>query len=331
MKSSAHPNFYTDLALETCEQLADETPNNLNGVTMNVEQDEEHPITTTWVKITNPEGELAMGKPIGNYITIESPLIKESDPLAHEKISRLLAQKLGELHPLPQDALILVVGLGNWQVTPDALGPLVCEKMLVTRHLQEIMPPELQGRVRPVCALRPGVMGLTGIETAEIILGVTQRIAPSLIIAIDALAARRTARVNATIQISDTGINPGAGLGNKRVSINEKSVGVPVVAIGVPTVVDAATLVNDTMDNIIHALKNAAPKGEAFFNMLENMEGEERYTLIREVLDPEAGNMFVTPKEVDAVMGRLAHVIAGALNMALHPGVTAEDVNRYLN
>jgi spore protease len=234
---------------------------------------------------------------------------------------------------LPPDAAILVVGLGNWQVTPDALGPLVCEKMLVTRHLQEIMPPELQGRVRSVSALRPGVMGLTGIETAEIILGVTRRIQPSLIIAIDALAARRTSRINTTVQISDTGINPGAGLGNKRTPINHKSVGVPVIALGVPTVVDAATLVNDTMDRLLQAMAKSVPQeqGDAFYNLLDNMEGDERYALICEILDPEAGNMFVTPKEVDAVIGRLAHVIASALNIALHPGITMKDVNRYLN
>jgi spore protease len=331
MKHSARPNYYTDLALENCEQLKSESDDGLNGVEITTEEDEEQGITVTWVAITNQWGAESMGKPIGNYITLESRAMKESDPTAHEEISKILARKLGKLHPLPKDATILVVGLGNWQVTPDALGPLICEKILVTRHLQDIMPPELQGRVRAVSALRPGVMGLTGVETAEIILGVTKRIKPDLIIAIDALAARRTSRINTTVQISDTGINPGAGLGNKRTPINHTSVGVPVIAIGVPTVVDAATLVNDTMDNIINAIAAAAPEGLQLFDTLKNMEGEERYHLIKEILDPEAGNMFVTPKEVDAVVGRLAHVIASALNIALHPGVTAADVNRYLN
>ncbi|MCL2202977.1 MAG: GPR endopeptidase [Defluviitaleaceae bacterium] len=331
MKSSTRPNIYTDLALENCEQLHSESDDALNGIEITTEEESQQGITVTWVKITNEAGAQSMGKPVGNYITLESAAMKESDPPAHEEISKILARKLGELFPLPPNATILVVGLGNWQVTPDALGPQVCEKMLVTRHLQEIMPHELQGRVRSVSALRPGVMGITGIETAEIILGVTRRITPDLIIAIDALAARKTARVNTTIQISDTGINPGAGLGNKRTPINRESVGIPVIAIGVPTVVDAATLVNDTMDNLLHALKNAASQSDVFFDMLDNMAGDERYALIKEILDPEAGNMFVTPKEVDAVITRLAHIIASALNMALHPGITPEDVNRYLN
>jgi spore protease len=331
MKATAKTNFYTDLALENCEQLQNESSDAPNGVEVSVEQDEAQGITVTWVEITNDEGASSIGKPIGNYITLESPTMKESDPQAHERISKIIAGKLGKLRPLEKDAAILVVGLGNWQVTPDALGPQVCEKILVTRHLQETMPPELQGRVRPVSALRPGVMGLTGIETAEIILGVTRRVQPDLIIAIDALAARKTARINATIQISDTGINPGAGLGNKRTPINRETVGVPVIAIGVPTVVDAATLVNDAVDNMLCALRQSLPKEDAFINTLNDMEDGERYALFKEILDPEAGNMFVTPKEVDAVIARLAHIIASALNIALHPGITAEDVNRYLN
>ncbi|MCL2499608.1 MAG: GPR endopeptidase [Defluviitaleaceae bacterium] len=324
------PNYYTDLALETCEQLQSES-GELNGVEVTSEEHESHGITVTWVRIADETGVKAMGKPIGNYITLESPSMKESDPQAHEEISKIIARKLGILHPLRDDACILVVGLGNWQVTPDALGPQVCERMLVTRHLHEAMPRELQGRVRSVSALRPGVMGLTGIETAEIIMGVAKRIRPDLIIAIDALAARKTSRINATIQISDTGINPGAGLGNKRAPINRETVGVPVIAIGVPTVVDAATLVNDTMDHMLRALRQSVSQDDAFINMLDEMGNEERYELIKGVLDPDAGNMFVTPKEVDAVIGRLAHVIASALNIALHPGITAKDVNRYLN
>ncbi|MCL2603303.1 MAG: GPR endopeptidase [Defluviitaleaceae bacterium] len=330
MKTFSRPNFYTDLALENCEALQgeSETP---DGIEVTVEEDEAQGIAVTWVKITNDAGAEAMGKPIGNYITLESPRMKEADPAVHESISKIIARKLGNLHPLQKDASILVVGLGNWQVTPDALGPQVCERMLVTRHLQEAMPRELQGRVRSVSALRPGVMGLTGIETAEIILGVVRHIKPDLIIAVDALAARKTSRVNATIQISDTGINPGAGLGNKRTPINHETVGVPVIAVGVPTVVDAATLVNDTMDTLFHALSAAASENDALINMLNDMENEERYALIKEILDPETGNMFVTPKEVDAVIGRLAQIIASALNIALHPGITARDVNRYLN
>ena len=325
-------NIRTDLALETRELLRDESSGDeINGVEIDVEEDEELGVTVTWVRITNREGAEAMGKPIGNYITLESDALKENDIETHEEIVKIMARKLGQLHKLRKNAAILVIGLGNWNVTPDALGPKVCGKILVTRHVSDDAPEELKGKIRPVSALSPGVMGLTGIETGEVVKGVTEKIKPDLIVAIDALAARRTSRINATIQISDTGINPGAGLGNKRMSLSKETLGVPVIAVGVPTVVDAATIVNDTMDRMLDAMKAAMPKGEAFYDMLSELRDEEKYTFIREILDPYAGNMFVTPKDVDAVINRLAAVIAGALNIALHPGVTAEDVNRYLS
>ena len=226
-------NFRTDLALEMHESQEGE----LSGVEITTEEDDELGITVTWVEITDENGAAAMGKPIGNYVTLESSLMKENDPEAHEEIAKILARKLGRLHNLDKDAVILVVGLGNRQVTPDALGPKVCERILVTRHLGGDVPDDLKGKLRAVSALSPGVMGITGIETAEIIKGVTEKISPDLIIAIDALAARRTSRINATIQMSDAGVNPGAGLGNRRMSINRESMGVPVIAVGVPTVI----------------------------------------------------------------------------------------------
>ena len=228
-------NLRTDLAIELHENISNDTNAEISGVEVTVEQDEALGITVTWVEITNETGAESMGKPIGNYITLESQAIKENSPEAHEEIAKILARKLGYLHHLPKDATILVIGLGNRQVTPDALGPKVCEKLLVTRHLGEDVPQDLQGRLRAVCALSPGVMGITGIETAEIVKGVVEKTKPDLIIAIDALAARHTGRINATIQISDAGINPGAGLGNKRTPINKSSMGVPVIAVGVPT------------------------------------------------------------------------------------------------
>jgi len=227
-------NIRTDLALENKEHLS-ESGQELSGVDVTTEEDEELGITVTWVKITDETGAKSMGKPVGNYITIESAAMKENDTQAHEEIVKIMARKLGKLHNLDPNAVILIVGLGNWQVTPDALGPKVCDKILVTRHLSGDMPIDLEGRVRAVSALAPGVMGLTGIETAEIVKGVTEKIQPDMIIAIDALAARRTSRINATIQISDAGINPGSGLGNKRASISHASMGVPVIAVGVPT------------------------------------------------------------------------------------------------
>ncbi|MCL2571639.1 MAG: GPR endopeptidase [Defluviitaleaceae bacterium] len=323
-------NIRTDLALENTEHIS-ESGQELTGVEITTEEDDNLGITVTWVKITDEIGSTAMGKPIGNYITIESATMKESDTEAHEEIIKILARKLGKLHDLKPEAVVLIIGLGNWQVTPDALGPKVCDKILVTRHLGDATPLDLQGRVRAVSALTPGVMGLTGIETAEIVKGVAEKIQPDLIIAIDALAARRTSRINATIQISDAGINPGSGLGNKRVAINQDSMGIPVIGVGVPTVVDAATLVNDTMERMLGEMAEAAPDEEAFYGMLRGLDDAERYGLIKEILDPYEGNMFVTPKDVDAVVGRLANIIASGFNIALHPGITQEDVNRYLN
>ena len=324
-------NIRTDLALELRENICEETGEDISGVEIQIEESQELNITVTWVKITDEKGAEAMGKPIGNYVTLESPAMKENDTETHEEIIKILARKLGRLHNLNENSVILVIGLGNRYVTPDALGPQVCEKLLVTRHLGEVVPQDLKGKLRAVSALSPGVMGITGIETAEIVKGVTEKIKPDLIIAIDALAARRTSRINSTIQMSDAGVNPGAGMGNKRTPINEKTMGVPVIAIGVPTVVDAATLVNDTMDKMLSAMAEAVSgqDSSAFFDMLAHIPEDERYALITELLHP--GNMFVTPKEVDAVVGRLSRIIAGTLNIALHPGITRDDVNRYIN
>ncbi|MCL1842471.1 MAG: GPR endopeptidase [Defluviitaleaceae bacterium] len=322
-------NFRTDLALEMREHLTDDGPDEISGVEITMEEDEDLGVTVTWVEITDENGANSMGKPIGNYVTLESSAMRENDPDTHCEIAKILARKLGRLHNLDKEAVILVVGLGNRQVTPDALGPKVCEKLLVTRHLGGDVPHELEGKLRAVSALAPGVMGITGIETAEIIKGVTEKIRPDLIIAVDALAARRTSRINATIQMSDAGVNPGAGLGNRRSPINRESMGVPVIAVGVPTVVDAATLVNDTMDKMLSAMASELSEGDAFFDMLGSLQEEERYGLITEILS--SNNMFVTPKDVDAVIGRLANIISNTLNIALHPGITTEDVNRWLN
>ena len=327
-----HFSVRTDLAVEAKELLEEtEKSDESEGVEISVEELCDRKVKVTWVEIYNESGANVMGKPVGNYITIESDAMKENDIKTHEDIMKILAKRLEKLRKLKKNAVILVVGLGNWNVTPDALGPKVTAKILVTRHLSGHLPKELEGHVRPVSAISPGVMGLTGIETGEIIKGVADRIKPDLVIAIDALAARRTNRVNSTIQISDTGINPGAGVGNKRMELSEKVLGVPVIAIGVPTVVDAATLVNDTMDRMLAAMVEQAPQDSEFYKMLDSLAGEEKYHLITEILNPYTGNMFVTPKEVDTVIERLANIIANGINIALHPGIKMEDINRFIN
>ena len=224
---------------------------------------------------------------------------------------------------------ILAVGLGNRNITPDALGPKVIDRLLVTRHIMEDIPEELEKGVRMLSALAPGVMGITGIETFEIIKGVTEKIKPDIIVAIDALAARKFSRINSTVQISNCGVAPGAGVGNKREELSEKTLGIPVIVIGVPTVVDAATLLNDTMDKILFEMKNQSESGSEFYEMILSLENEEKYELIRELLTPYEENMFVTPKEVDMVIDRLADIIANAINTAVHPAVKMEDVKKY--
>ena len=320
----------TDLAIEARElaQQNAQAADQLEGVDVETKEDPDYFLTH--VRIHSEEGSRLMGKPKGDYITLESEKLKENDVECHEKIIKLLAENIRSLVNFGEDDCILVAGLGNWNITPDALGPKVVSKILVTRHLQGTLPEEIEKTVRPVAAVSPGVMGITGIETGEILKGIVDKLQPSLLIAIDALAARRSNRINAAIQMSDTGVAPGAGVGNKRMMLDKESLGIPVIAIGVPTVVDAATLVNDTMDRILGEMMQQTEKGSAFYQTLQSLEQEEKYQMITDILGPYTGNMFVTPKEVDAVVDRLANIIANAINIAIHPGVTMEDINKYV-
>jgi len=326
MKSS---NIYTDLASELRDiALTEYKSEALNGIES--EEYRQGSIKITWVKVTNKSGEKAIGKPVGNYITLESPLLRENDMAAHEEAVKAMCDCLGKIHNLNKHSTVLVIGLGNWNVTPDALGPKAVSKLLITRHIKETLPDVLDNGVRSVAALSPGVMGITGIETLETVKGLVERVKPDLVIAIDALASRSVSRINATIQISDTGVAPGTGMGNKRKALNEDSLGVKVIAIGIPTVVDAATLANDALDNIINSLSELSPPDNQLYSMLNGLPSGDKYLLIKQLLDPYAGNMFVTPKDVDAVIERLSGIIANALNISLHPGITKEGINRYM-
>ena len=333
MKEEDEKNTFqirTDLAIEAREMIGEKQENvDAEPKGVQVETQEGECYTLTRVSIVNKAGSEAMGKPMGEYITIESQKLKENAVDCHEIIIQLLAEQLRKLAQPKEKDCILVAGLGNWNITPDALGPKVISRILVTRHLQGSLPEEIEGTVRPVAAISPGVMGLTGVETGEIIKGLVEKVKPTLLIAIDALAARRSSRINATIQMSDTGVAPGAGVGNKRMELNQETLGIPVIAIGVPTVVDAATLVNDTMDRILASMISQTKEGSSFYQMLRDLEQEEKYTMITEILDPYTENMFVTPKEVDAVIDRLSNIIANGINIALHPGITMEDISRY--
>jgi spore protease len=258
--------------------------------------------------------------------------MKEGCVEEHEKITKILVKYLSQLLNIGDYDEILIAGLGNRMVTPDALGPRTAEKILVTRHIMDSLPDHTRAKTRPVSALAPGVMGTTGIETREIIKGVCGQSKPALVMVIDALAARSTNRINTTIQISDTGLSPGAGMSGEGdgspKSVDKGFLGVPVIAVGVPTVVDAATLVNDSLDLLLDQMIAEVPESETFYATLRDLRDGEKYHLVKRLL--AAGNMFVTPKEVDETVDRLANIIANALNIALQPGMDLEDINRFM-
>lgn len=314
----------TDLAMEACELLSKEET--YKGIETEMKRTDGIEITT--VRITNDNAAEAVGKPKGTYISIEADKMKGADADFRQKVIEITADMLKTVLNSDREKNILVAGLGNRYITPDSLGPKVVAKILVTRHIRDTLSDKIDDSVASVAAIAPGVMGITGIETAEILKGIIERIKPDAVIAIDALAARRTSRINSVIQIADSGISPGSGVGNKRMLLNEESLGVPVIGIGVPTVVSAATLVNDSMERILSAMAEASEE-KLFYNTLNNL-GDERETLIAELLEPYAENMFVTPKEVDEVIERLAEIISNAINIAVHPALTKEDINKYV-
>ncbi len=310
-------NIRTDLAIEASALFnkSSEEIKKIDGVQVITEESEG--VKVTHVKITNENGEKTIGKKIGNYITIDSPKIRDNDEEIFESTSAILCEKLKDVLKLKKDSTVLVVGLGNWNVTPDALGPKVISKLYVTRHLFEYVPSYLDENTRPVCAVSPGVLGLTGIETSEIIKGITDMVKPDIIIAIDALASRKTDRISTTIQIADTGITPGSGIGNRRKSLNEEYLGVPVIAIGVPTVVDAATVANDAIELLVENISNSASDDSYMKKIADSFDMEHRYPLIKELLTPYVGNLIVTPKEVDLIIEDVSKIIANGINNAL--------------
>lgn len=318
----------TDLAIESRELYKERTKKEVPGVKVDKEQKKD--IGITRVEILDKMGEEKMGKPIGSYITMEIPKLKNPDEDLKEEVSIQLAKEIKALAKNNKKTKTLIVGLGNWNVTPDALGPKVVERVLVTRHFFIAYNKDEDETMANISALSPGVMGNTGIETGEIIKGVVEKIQPDIVIAVDALASRNMNRVSTTIQISNTGINPGSGVGNKRQGLNEEYLGVPVIAVGIPTVVDAATMVNDTINLIVNAMKKEAKIGTQFYSMLEEMSKDDKYTLIKEVLTPFMPNTIVTPKEIDEIIDNLSIIVANGLNMSLHPGIDLKDVNRYI-
>ena len=255
------------------------------------------------------------GKPIGTYITIDINKLKIAEEEDIEESAKILSKELRNIinkHVKFQDD-ILVVGLGNIYVTPDSLGPKVINDIDVTRHIIKYLPQYIDENTRPVSAISPGVLGTTGIETLEILEGIVQNIKPKLLIVIDALASRSIERISSTIQLSDTGIVPGAGVGNTRKELSEKTLGIPVIAIGIPTVVESAVLVNDCLNLFIEKLQIDAKSNE----YLNNLKNQDNYEEIKKALNPSNYNMIVTPKEIDELIENMSNIVARGINMSL--------------
>lgn len=295
-----HYNIHTDLALEDKERFESDNVE-ISGVSVEEIYNKEKEMQITTVKILTENGAKVMRKPVGTYITMEAPNMTIPDDEYQMRVAEELAIYLEELLQIEKkDYTVLVVGLGNRNVTPDALGPKVVEELHVTRHIiREYGKYAMDEKeAHMVSAIAPGVMAQTGMESSEIVKGIVEEIKPDFVIAIDALAARNTRRLNRTIQIADTGINPGSGVGNHREGITKETLGIPVVALGIPTVVSASTIVRDTMES-----------------MMEDWEPEEKYKAFDSLIAPHLHGMFVTPKDIDETIERLGVLVAEALNI----------------
>ena len=298
--------IYTDLAVEAKESFpgdGGEIPN----VVLEEEEDKTSNMKITRVVIKNEEGAQAMGKPVGTYITLESSWILGDEEERH-RCADSMADYLEELLP-PSWESILVVGLGNRDMTADSLGPKVVDALWVNRHLSK--------KKRGLSGLVPGVMAKTGMETCEIVAGVVKEAKPDVVIVVDALAARSVKRLGVTIQLTNTGIMPGSGVGNHRNGINKDTIGVPVIAIGIPMVVGAATIACDTLDALLDLFEKSEETKE-LGHCLREFSEEEKFGLVRELLEPKFGPMYVTPKDVDESIGRLREVIAEGINLAVY-------------
>ena len=292
-------SIYTDLALESREMNP-----RIDGVEEINEKDGE--ISITRIKITADEAAKKLDKQKGSYIPLDAPELVNRPLDLFEAMSKCLCKEIKLMIPkLGENASIMIAGLGNRMITPDSLGPRVAEQVYVTRHITEYMPDAMDHPLRSVCSVAPGVLGVTGVETSEIVRGIVEHVKPDLIIAIDSLAARRASRISTMIQLTDTGISPGSGVGNTRAGLTLESLGVPVMAIGVPLVVYASTVAQDTIELM------ADETG------LHNDE-ERLKALAEKVISEHMGPMIMTPKDIDSMVGDMSRIIADGINLAIH-------------
>ena len=294
----------TDMALE-----ASQAAGSIPGV--HVSQWEEESVSITEVRVETEEAAQRLGKSVGTYLTLECEGVRRRDPAAREEVQNVLGEEIARLLPPDeQGAPVLVVGLGNRRVTPDSLGPKTVDGTLVTRHLLRELPDKVDERLNPVCAIAPGVMGATGLETMETVSALVKEIHPRCLIVIDSLAACASSRVGVSIQLSDTGIQPGSGVGNHRHALNERELGVRVIALGMPTVVYAVTIARDALEILGEGETNPAALDEVTKSLFEN----------------EIGEMIVTPREVDDMIDDAAQMLAGGINRALQTALSPEEI-----
>ena len=320
MQLESYP-IRTDLALESQERLQKDN-GQVKGVRLEEEKKDNGVVIST-VIIDTENAAKAMGRPRGTYVTIEAPEMIEEDAGYHRDISVELAQILRQMVAQYEskvsddlkegmDVSVLIAGLGNREVTPDALGPKVVDNLFITRHIMNEFGKYAfsDEKTSKISGIVPGVMAQTGMECVEILRGIVKETEPDFIITVDALAARNVKRLNRTIQLTDTGITPGSGIGNHRNALNKESLGIPVISLGVPTVVNAATIVADAMNDLIEA--EASSHAD-----LKKLDEHERQELARELLSPQLNGLFVTPKNIDDSIKSLSYLISEGLNIAL--------------
>ena len=292
---------WTDLAMESSGAQPEQTQTLPGG------------IERTVVTIRDAQTAKALGRPVGVYVTLSCPQRMSIELGTRRALSEALGQAIAGMLP-GACRTVLVAGLGNRTVTPDALGPRTVERVLVTRHMDGCLPQDVSERLRSVCAAAPGVLGVTGIETAEVLRGMVAHVRPDAMIAVDALAARSSQRICSTIQVADTGITPGSGVGNHRKALTRETLGIPVIAVGVPMVVYASTIARDAM-GYLGAADGASEADE-----------ERLATCVEQVVSMQLGDLIVTPREVDALVERMAGIVAEGVNLALHPELTEGEI-----
>jgi len=311
-------NLNVDLAVEARDLVRGTANKEIQGVEEKVEQLEQVKVTTITIK--DEKAAQTMGRPIGTYVTIESPPLKINDPYVKEEIIQAMSKSMPILlnNALNPTDVVLLVGLGNWRATADSLGPKFIEYSPITRHYHQYAPEALVEGMRPTCGIAPGVLGVTGLETYDVVKGVVDKVKPAVLVVVDALAAQNVERIGTTIQMGNTGIQPGGGIGNARHALNQQELGIPVIAIGCPTIVNAAVITNE-------AIKQFCSSSGATFNDVTATNA------IKDILSYFGGSLTVTPKEIDDIIENSSRIIAMGVATSLFPGISEEQLELYAN